>query len=94
MKAWEGRFKEKTAPLMERFSSSIAVDWRLFPYDIEGSIAYAEMLARIGILDEAEKARISDGSPRSGTRSPAAPSPSGMTSKTFICISSSASSRR
>jgi len=60
VKAWEGRFKDKTAPLMERFSSSIGVDWRLFPYDIEGSIAYAEMLARIGILDEEEKVRISD----------------------------------
>ena len=60
MKAWEGRFREKTEPLMERFSSSINVDWRLFPYDIEGSIAYAEMLARIGILREDELARIAE----------------------------------
>ncbi len=58
MKAWEGRFSGGTEPLMERFSSSIQVDWRLFPYDIEGSIAYAEMLAKIGILDEDESARI------------------------------------
>ena len=60
MKAWEGRFRQKTEPLMERFSSSINVDWRLFPYDIEGSIAYAEMLARIGILREDELARIAE----------------------------------
>jgi argininosuccinate lyase len=59
MKAWAGRFTGATEPLMERFSSSIQVDWRLFPYDIEGSIAYAEMLARIGILDREETARIS-----------------------------------
>ena len=59
MKAWEGRFSGATEPLMERFSSSIQVDWRLFPYDVEGSIAYAEMLARIGILEVGEAARIS-----------------------------------
>ena len=59
MKAWEGRFSGSTEPLMERFSSSIQVDWRLYPYDIEGSIAYAEMLGRIGILTEDEIARVS-----------------------------------
>ena len=58
MKAWEGRFTGSTDVLMERFSSSIGVDWRLFRYDLEGSAAYAEMLARIGILGEEEKARI------------------------------------
>jgi argininosuccinate lyase len=55
MKAWDGRFKEGTEPLMERFSASIGFDWVLFPYDIEGSIAYAEMLFRIGILNRKEK---------------------------------------
>lgn len=43
---------------MEKFSSSIQVDWRLFPFDIEGSIAYAEMLARIGILTSDEASQI------------------------------------
>lgn len=60
MKAWEGRFEGGTDPLMERFSSSIHVDWRLFRYDIAGSIAYAEMLARIGILSESEARRIAE----------------------------------
>jgi len=55
MKAWDGRFKEGTEPLMERFSASIGFDWILFPYDIEGSIAYAEMLFRIGILNRKEE---------------------------------------
>jgi argininosuccinate lyase len=55
MKAWEGRFEAKTEPLMERFSSSIGIDWRLFRCDVAGSIAYAEMLARIAILTEEEK---------------------------------------
>ncbi|HVN25627.1 MAG TPA: argininosuccinate lyase [Syntrophorhabdales bacterium] len=55
MKAWDGRFKKGTEPLMERFSSSIAVDNVLFPYDITGSIAYAEMLLKIGILSQKER---------------------------------------
>jgi|WetSurSiteA1Bulk_404760.scaffolds.fasta_scaffold06592_2 argininosuccinate lyase len=59
MKAWGGRFTGPTEPLMERFSASIQVDWRLYHYDIEGSIAYAEMLERIGILSEEETSLIS-----------------------------------
>jgi argininosuccinate lyase len=55
MKAWEGRFEQGTEPLMERFSASIQVDWRLYRCDIEGSIAYAEMLARIGVLTDVER---------------------------------------
>ncbi len=58
MKPWEGRFSGATDALMEAFSSSIAVDCRLFRYDIEGSIAYAEMLARIGILRADEASAI------------------------------------
>lgn len=55
MKAWDGRFEKGTEPLMERFSASIGVDWILYPYDIKGSIAYAEMLFKIGILNQREK---------------------------------------
>jgi argininosuccinate lyase len=55
MKAWDGRFEKGTEPLMERFSASIGVDWVLFPYDIKGSIAYAEMLFKIGIVNQREK---------------------------------------
>lgn len=61
MKAWGGRFEGPTEPLMERFSSSIQVDWRLFRHDIEGSIAYAEMLERIGILTRDECGRVTAG---------------------------------
>jgi argininosuccinate lyase len=58
MKPWEGRFTGATDALMERFSSSIAIDWRLFRYDIEGSTAYAEMLGKIGILSGSETSGI------------------------------------
>ncbi len=55
MKAWGGRFKGETNPLMERYSASIDFDWVLFEYDIEGSKAHARMLHKIGILSEKEK---------------------------------------
>ncbi|MCX5805195.1 MAG: argininosuccinate lyase [Proteobacteria bacterium] len=58
MKAWGGRFKGKTDPLMERFSASIAFDRTLYEYDIEGSRAQAEMLKKIGILTEKEAEEI------------------------------------
>ncbi|MCX8022954.1 MAG: argininosuccinate lyase [Syntrophorhabdaceae bacterium] len=61
MKAWSGRFKQKTHPLMERFSASIDFDKRLYRYDIEGSIAHAEMLKRIGILSDLELKEIVKG---------------------------------
>ena len=36
------------------YSSSIHYDWRLYPYDIAGSIAHAKMLAKQGIITTAE----------------------------------------
>jgi argininosuccinate lyase len=61
MKAWEGRFTKGTSSLMEKFSASIQFDWVLFPYDIAGSCAYAEMLVRIGILSEDDGKQIVKG---------------------------------
>jgi argininosuccinate lyase len=61
MKAWEGRFTKGTSSLMEKFSASIHFDWVLYRYDIEGSIAYAEMLRRIKILSEDEEGKIVTG---------------------------------
>jgi argininosuccinate lyase len=58
VKAWGGRFTGSTDALMERFSSSIKTDWRLFRHDIEGSVAYAEMLCRTGFLSADEQDRI------------------------------------
>ncbi|MCS7280147.1 MAG: argininosuccinate lyase [Desulfobacterota bacterium] len=58
MKPWGGRFLEPTDPQIEDFTASIEIDKRLFAYDIMGSIAYAEMLERIGILSEAERKKI------------------------------------
>jgi argininosuccinate lyase len=53
-KLWKGRFKDKTAQVVERFTASIEVDQRLYSYDIEGSIAHCRMLAKTGIISEEE----------------------------------------
>jgi argininosuccinate lyase len=57
-KLWQGRFTEKTAPVVERFTASIDVDRRLYRYDIAGSIAHCRMLARTGIVPAADAEAI------------------------------------
>ena len=57
-KLWGGRFTKPTDPLVERYTSSIGLDYRLARYDVEGSIAHARMLGRCRIISAAESARI------------------------------------
>ena len=53
-KPWGGRFTEATDAFVEAFTASVEFDKRLAPYDIQGSIAHATMLERIGVLNEKE----------------------------------------
>lgn len=57
-KPWSGRFTEATNELVEEFTASIPYDWRLYPYDIAGSIAHATMLGKTGIIAKKEADRI------------------------------------
>jgi argininosuccinate lyase len=57
-KPWGGRFQKSTAASVEKFTSSIHYDKRLYPYDIEGSIAHATMLAGQKIISKNEAAKI------------------------------------
>jgi len=57
-KPWSGRFQKPTAPNVEKFTSSIHYDQRLYPYDIEGSIAHATMLAQQKIISKNEAVKI------------------------------------
>jgi len=52
-----GRFKKPLDKSVIRYTASIPFDWRLYPYDIAGSVAHAKMLAKQGIISakEAEK---------------------------------------
>jgi argininosuccinate lyase len=60
-KLWAGRFAEPTDAFVEAFTASVEFDQRLAPYDIQGSIAHATMLARQGILTESERNSIIEG---------------------------------
>ena len=60
-KLWGGRFAKKTDPLVERYTSSIGVDYRLARYDVLGSIAHATMLGRCRIIPSSDSRRIVSG---------------------------------
>ena len=60
-KPWSGRFKQSTDALMEQFSASISFDRKLYAYDIEGSIAHCQMLAKCKIISHAESKKIISG---------------------------------
>nr|WP_320011039.1 argininosuccinate lyase [uncultured Desulfobulbus sp.] len=53
-KMWGGRFAEATAASVEDYSASIQYDARLYRHDIKGSKAHARMLARQGLITDAE----------------------------------------
>ncbi|WP_341936944.1 argininosuccinate lyase [Marinimicrobium sp. C2-29] len=59
--SWGGRFTEPTDAFVERFTASIGFDHRLYAQDIQGSIAHATMLAKVGVLTEAERDLILEG---------------------------------
>lgn len=58
---WKGRFQEQTAELLQSFSESISFDWRLWPHDIEGSIAHSAALQEAGLITAEERKQIVDG---------------------------------
>jgi argininosuccinate lyase len=57
----KGRFTKALADVAQRYSASVSFDWRLYPYDIAGSIAHAAALAKAGIISGAELQEIQTG---------------------------------
>ncbi|HIG07061.1 MAG: argininosuccinate lyase [Methylococcales bacterium] len=53
-KLWGGRFTQATDSFVEAFTASVNFDQRLAAHDIQGSIAHAKMLHKIGILTDLE----------------------------------------
>ena len=51
-KLWSGRFREQTEKTVEKFTSSLSFDVRLWRYDIEGSIAHVKMLGKQKIIPQ------------------------------------------
>ncbi|MBV5278649.1 MAG: argininosuccinate lyase [Campylobacteraceae bacterium] len=60
-KLWSGRFAKSGAKLLDEFNASLPFDKKLYAEDIKGSIAHATMLAKQGILTDAEAASIAKG---------------------------------
>ena len=60
-KLWAGRFSQETDALVHQFNASLGFDARLWPYDIEGSIAHVKMLGDCGIIPSDEARQIGDG---------------------------------
>ncbi|MEZ0121028.1 MAG: argininosuccinate lyase [Candidatus Reddybacter sp.] len=59
--SWGGRFSEPTDAFVARFTASVSFDQRLYKQDIEGSLAHAAMLTRVGILTDQEHQQIKTG---------------------------------
>ncbi len=59
--AWGGRFSEATDAFVARFTASVNFDQRLARHDIQGSIAHATMLAKVGVLTDEELHSIQAG---------------------------------
>ena len=60
-KLWSGRFAASGAQLLDEFNASLPFDKKLYAEDIKGSIAHATMLAKQGILTQAEADQIATG---------------------------------
>ena len=61
MKLWGGRFTKEENQLVHNFNESLSFDQKFYHQDIQGSIAHVTMLARQGIVTEADKEAIIGG---------------------------------
>lgn len=59
--AWSARFSEPVSDLVKRYTASVFFDKRLALFDIQGSLAHAEMLAAQGIISAEDRAEIERG---------------------------------
>src|SRR4051812_20303106 len=59
--AWSALFSEPMSELVQRYTSSVAFDRRLWRADIAGSLAHAEMLATQGVIPAADLGAIRSG---------------------------------
>ena len=60
-KLWGGRFEASLEDWVEEFGASIGFDYRLAPYDLQGSLAHVKMLGQTGILTQEEAKAIEEG---------------------------------
>ena len=58
---WSGRFSEPDDELVQRYTASVTFDKRMAAFDIQGSLAHAEMLCAQKILTAQDLADIQRG---------------------------------
>ncbi|HLU80264.1 MAG TPA: argininosuccinate lyase [Burkholderiaceae bacterium] len=62
--AWSARFSEPVSDLVKRYTASVNFDKRMARFDIQGSLAHAEMLASVGVISAADREAIERGMDR------------------------------
>ncbi len=60
-KTWSGRFNEPVSELVKKYTGSIDFDKRLAKWDIQGSLAHAQMLQQSGVLSADDLSAIQQG---------------------------------
>jgi argininosuccinate lyase len=58
---WGGRFAAGPSAVMQEINASISFDRRLWRQDIQGSLAHAAMLAKVGVISAEDEQSIRDG---------------------------------
>ena len=58
---WGGRFQESTDAFVAEFTASVQFDQRMYREDIDGSLAHAAMLAKVGVLSAEDYQAIRGG---------------------------------
>ena len=59
--AWSARFSEPVSDLVKRYTASVFFETRLAPFDIQGSLAHAEMLSHVGVISPDDYQAIQTG---------------------------------
>ncbi|AMC36260.1 argininosuccinate lyase [Janthinobacterium sp. B9-8] len=60
-KMWSGRFNEPVTELVKRYTASVDFDKRMAEVDIQGSLAHATMLNKVGVLSVEDLKSIQGG---------------------------------
>ena len=59
--AWSARFSEPVSEIVKRYTASVDFDKRLALFDIQGSLAHADMLAAVGVISARDLSDIQRG---------------------------------
>jgi len=60
-KTWSARFSEPVSELVKRYTASVQFDQRLARFDVQGSLAHADMLAAAGVISQEDLSSIQRG---------------------------------